>query len=94
MNKYDELYNFRIASRKDIDSIMLFLKTEWGENHILANDKEFFIWQYGNEQYGDHSTINFVLMEDKKGTLVGVNGFYPYAPAGKRRLCIKCNLQK
>ncbi len=85
MNRYDELYNFRIASRKDIDSVMLFLKTEWGENHILANDKEFFIWQYGNEQYGDHSTINFVLMEDKKGTLVGVNGFIPYAPAGKRR---------
>lgn len=85
MNKYDELYDFRIASKKDIDKIMLFLKTEWGEKHILANDKEFFIWQYGNEQYGDDTTINFVLMEDKEGNLVGVNGFIPYAPFGERR---------
>lgn len=85
MNKYDELYDFRIASKKDVDTIMLFLKTECGEKHILANDKEFFIWQYGNEQYGDDNTVNFVLMEDKQGNLIGVNGFIAYAPIGEKR---------
>lgn len=85
MNKYDKLYSFRIASKSDVDTIMTFLKIQWGKNHILANDREFFIWQYGNEQYGDDTTINFVLMEDKKGNLVGVNGFIAYAPLGERR---------
>lgn len=79
MSKYDELYDFRLASKEDVDTIMLFLKTEWGENHILANDKEFFLWQYGNEQYGDKNTINFVMMTDKSGNIMGLNGFIPYA---------------
>lgn len=81
MNKYDELYTFRIAEKADTEKIMLFLKEEWGESHILSNDKDFFLWQYGNEHYGDNDTINFVLMEDKQGNIVGLNGFIPYDSA-------------
>lgn len=79
MNKYDEFFEFRLATIQDIDMIMEFLKREWGANHILANDKEFFLWQYGNEQYSDTKSINFVLMIDKEKNIVGVNGFVTYS---------------
>ena len=85
MNKYDEYFDFRIARTEDTDAIMQFLKEEWGENHILANDKEFFFWQYGNEQYGDIDTINFVLMLDKQKNIVGANGFIAYAQKAEER---------
>ena len=39
-NKYDKLYDFRIATVEDIDNIMKFIHDEWGENHILAHDKK------------------------------------------------------
>jgi hypothetical protein len=42
MNKYDESIIFRRAAIKDLDKIMTFIKIYWRENHILANDKEFF----------------------------------------------------
>lgn len=86
MNKYDEHFDFTLATKKDVPDIMNFLKEEWGETHILANDREFFLWQYGNEQYGDTDTINFVLMRAKEThELVGVNGFVAYSGEADRR---------
>lgn len=80
MNKYDEHFDFSLATKEDVPDIMNFLKEEWGETHILANDREFFLWQYGNEQYGDANTVNFVLMRTKTTReLVGVNGFVAYS---------------
>lgn len=79
MNKYDEYYSFRKAKKNDIDEIMYFIKSEWSDSHILANDKEFFIWQYGNEEYGDFENINFVLMLDKNNNIIGTNGYNIYS---------------
>lgn len=42
MSKIDDLYTFRLATVDDVDAIMTFYKEEWQDNHILANDKEFF----------------------------------------------------
>ena len=81
MNKYDELFDFRIANINDIDNIMLFIKEEWSSNHILAYDKNFFIWMYGNE---DSSEINFVLMLDKDNNIKGLNGFIEYSQDSSR----------
>ncbi len=78
-NRYDELYDFRIATVDDIDAIMLFIKNQWNENHVLAKSKELFVWQYGNQHYGDNVNINVVLMLDKVGNIVGMNGFIPYS---------------
>lgn len=93
MNKYDKVYNFRLAKIKDVDNIMKYLKEEWGNNHILANDKEFFIWQYGNQQYGDSDNINFVLMTDKKDNIVGVNGFIKYS-VELENICVSSAITK
>ncbi len=78
MNKYDDVYDFRKATVNDVDSIMSFIKSEWNENHILGNDKDFFLWQYNRCEYDDDKSINFILMYDKQGNLLGVIGFIPY----------------
>ena len=78
MNKYDEVYEFRKASVYDVDSIMNFIRTEWNENHILGKDKELFLWQYGRSEYEDTNSINFVLMLDKRGELLGMIGYVSY----------------
>lgn len=77
-NKYDEVYNYRRANVDDADMIMKFIREEWGEKHILGNDKAFFMWQYGRTEYQDNSGLNFVLMTDKKDYLLGIIGFISY----------------
>ncbi|MBR5648290.1 hypothetical protein [Pseudobutyrivibrio sp.] len=78
-NRYDTRYDYRIATIDDVSDIMDFIRAEWGENHILANDRKLFIWQYGCQEYGDDSTINVVLMTEKDGQIVGLIGFIPYS---------------
>lgn len=78
MNKYDEKYSFRLANKNDIPRIMKFIHDEWNPDHILAYDRELFIWQYGRQEYGDDENINFVLMERKSGELIGIVGFVAY----------------
>lgn len=75
MNRYSDKYNFRLAHIEDVDKIMSFIKSNWREGHILANNKEFFLYEHGNE-----SNINFIICEEKStGTMVGMHGFIPYS---------------
>lgn len=78
-NKYDELYDFRMANLDDVDDIMTFIREEWGQNHILAHDRELFLWQYGRTEYGDRTNVNVVLMTRKSGEIIGMIGFVPYS---------------
>ena len=75
MNRYDEFFDFRIAEWADIDAIMHFIKTQWDSKHILANDRAFFEYHYGNSSNG----INVFLMIEKDGTLAGMLGFVQYS---------------
>lgn len=75
MNRYDETHIFRTATIKDVDAIMQFIKMYWGENHILAQDKEFLLYEYGNGEQ-----LNFNLAIDKKtGQIDVIMGFYLYS---------------
>ncbi len=75
MNKYDELYEFRLAYKSEVLKIMEFLKREWGENHILANDREMFEFQYK-----PYENINvFLMLEKQTQKIVGLNGFVVYS---------------
>ena len=78
-NRYDEEFEFRLATIDDVDNIMLFIKKEWGEKHILANDKELFLWQYGASEYNDFKSVNVVLAINKSKEIVGMIGFIPYS---------------
>ena len=80
MSKFDEYYEYRVATIDDVDSIMQFICDEWGERHILAYDKNLFLWQYGREEYADKTGINMVLMLDKlHKTIEGCIGFIAYS---------------
>lgn len=80
MSKFDEYYEYRIATIDDVDSIMQFIHDEWGERHILARDKNLFLWQYGRAEYADKTGINMVLMLDKSHkTIEGCIGFIAYS---------------
>ncbi|MCR4591444.1 MAG: hypothetical protein K5668_11575 [Lachnospiraceae bacterium] len=90
MNKYDEYFNFRLACADDTDSIMRFIGDEWKKDHILSKSRELFLWQHGNSEYGDEETINIYLMTDKKGSIVGINGFVQYSNDPLKRYISSC----
>ena len=56
-----ENIEFLIAKEEDIEAIMKFIKTEWGENHILANSKKLFRYFYLNKD----GIVNFAIARDK-----------------------------
>ncbi|MCD8016103.1 MAG: hypothetical protein LUG99_23705 [Lachnospiraceae bacterium] len=92
--RYDEFYDFRMANVNDVDAIMDFIRGEWRADHILGRNKELFLWQYGNDFYGDPETINMLLMTEKDGTIVGVNGFIPYSCRKESNLCVSSAITK
>ncbi|MCM1185086.1 MAG: hypothetical protein NC251_02620 [Lachnoclostridium sp.] len=80
MGVYDSNFDFRLAIQADTNNIMDYLRDNLGERHILANDKSFFLWQYGNAEYADMENLNIVLMSDKgSGEIKGLNGFIRYS---------------
>lgn len=63
----------RMATPLDISAIMHFIKEQWGENHILANDREFFKYQH---LFDDH--VTFILGEEDD-KLCGLLGYIQYS---------------
>lgn len=89
MNRYDQLFDFRIANKNDIDAIMCFIKKYWSHDHILANSREFFEYHYG----GSNNDINVFLMCQKDGQIVGMIGFVPYSNNPEKKY-ISCSIIK
>lgn len=73
MSKIDDLVTFTGATLDDVDEIMGFIKKYWNENHILANDKEFFLYEFKN---GDK--LNYFLARSKEdGKILASLAMYP-----------------
>ena len=52
----------RLAQLEDVDEIMRFIHMNWKENHVLARNKDFFLYEHQ-----DKNAINYVLsLEDNK----------------------------
>lgn len=65
----------RFATVEDIDAIMHFIDEYWKKNHILARDKEFFLYQH--DMYGE---ITYIISEDDESkVLQGILGYIPYS---------------
>jgi len=79
MNRYDEYYDFRLATIDDVEDIMAFIRAEWNPQHIMGNDRELFLWQHGRTEYGDSINLNIILMTEKDGKIMGMNGFIVYS---------------
>lgn len=71
-NSYDNQYEFRVATKEDIDSIMQFIGDYWKADHILSYSKPLFEYEFLEED----GTVNFILAIDRrKGTIECLNGF-------------------
>ena len=74
MNRFDEKYIFKIADMEELDDIMGFIREYWNKDHILANDKDFFLYEFQN---GDK--LNYFLARSKETNAIeAIMGFYPY----------------
>ena len=63
----------RFAKLSDVNEIMLFIKKHWKKDHILAKNKEFFLFQHymSNE-------LTYVISLDEKACINGILGYIPY----------------
>ncbi len=70
----------RQANMDEIDRVMLFLKENWGEQHVMANNKELMCYEHAwNGQF------TFVIAEDSKTKeIYGVCGYIPYSDENPR----------
>ena len=53
----------------DTDEIMDFIDREWKKNHILSKNKDFFLYEYADED-----ALNFVVSKNE-GRINGILGF-------------------
>lgn len=61
----------RLARKKDLESIQLFLEKNWSKNHIFVKNKELFLWQH---QLKDEQ-INFAIAHNKQNNICGALGY-------------------
>ena len=64
------MYKISLAKEEDIQDIMLYIKNEWRETHILANNREFFIYEFLEKD-----NINFLFANDNENKIQGILGF-------------------
>ena len=64
------MYNIVHTSNADLDNIIKFIHTEWSNNHLLARDKSFFIYEFQ-----ENNKINFILAKDDLNEIIGCLGF-------------------
>ena len=71
MFSYDDVYEIRLATIDDIDSIMRFIENNWKSGHILATNRSFFEYEFME----DNGVVNFILaIHKEKGTIESLSG--------------------
>lgn len=66
----------RFAMRDDVDKIMDSIKKHWDANHIMASNKDFFLYIFA----GNGSEIYMVIAEEQStGEIVGFFGYIKYS---------------
>jgi hypothetical protein len=62
--------NLSVAKIADVSDIMKFIDLEWGKNHILSINKDFFNFQH---KYG--TNINFIISRNEAKQINGIIGY-------------------
>ena len=75
-----DCYTLRLASLDDREGIMSFIKKNWLEKHILANDISFFDYQYKSR-----NNIQFIIAVNSKNIIKGILGFIQYDPDNEKQ---------
>ena len=89
MNKFDEVYEIRLAKETDIDDIMQFICEEWDANHILGNSKAYFIYEHVIEQ-----EVTFIIARNRDDNRIYSLLGYIYASRDKDNLDIWTGIWK
>jgi hypothetical protein len=63
----------RQATIEDSERIMRFIDINWIKNHILARNKDFFLYEFLNNK-----KLNFYISEDSRSEIEAIQGFIPY----------------
>jgi hypothetical protein len=81
LNKSIKTHNFRVATSKDLNKIMEFIRKYWEPNkHILGVDKKYFKYEFE-----DKNKINFFVAENNRTKKIDViHGFIPYSKVKKK----------
>lgn len=73
MNKFDERYEIRMATKFEIPQIMEFISEYWKGNHVLSIDRVLFEYEFLDD---DGETVNILLAIDKNTNYIeGIFGF-------------------
>ena len=76
IGKFSKLFNFRLAEHSDLEAIMEFIRKFWSADHILGIDKEFFVYEHGNQD----NKLNFVIAVCRDtNDIRAIQGFIPYS---------------
>lgn len=71
-NMFDQRYEIRLAKQDDINTIMQFIRENWNDKHIMANNRSFFEYEFLEPD----GTVNFIIAVDKtKKTIESIYGF-------------------
>lgn len=73
MNRFDEIYDIRLAYLSEIPSIMQFIDEHWKKDHILARDRDFFEY----EMVVDNQVNVIIAKRKSDGRIDGLLGFLP-----------------
>ena len=75
-------YTIVLGQRKNINSIMLFIKKYWKEHkdHILAKNLKIF-----KHIYYINKNLNFIIALDKKKNIIGIMGYILYSNFTKNK---------
>lgn len=73
MSVLDKKYDIKFANLNDVDKIMSFIEKEWKSNHILATNRDFFLYEFAD---GNH--IHMIVAENRETKeLDGILGYLP-----------------
>jgi hypothetical protein len=66
----------RFAKLDDVDRIMTAIEKYWDSEHILAHNRDYFLYMFT----GDENTINMIIAEDNiTHEIIGFRGFIRYS---------------
>lgn len=70
--KFEEKYEFRLAKREDIPTIMEYIDTCWKKGHILSTNRRVFEYEFCEGE-----NVHFLLAIDREtGCIEGMDGYY------------------
>ena len=64
----------QFAKKQDINAIMHFIDEYWKKDHILARDKDFFLYQHVSGEEVSY----LISTDDENQEINGILGYIPY----------------